>query len=40
LSLTSIIQLGGMEAIACISLVISFVYGGHLVSQGYLPQAG
>lgn len=36
LSLVSMIQLAGMEIIGCISIIISFVMGGKLVSDGVI----
>ena len=36
LSLTSLVQLAGMEVIGCISIVVSFLFGGQMVAAGTL----
>ena len=36
LSLTSIVQLAGMEIVGCISIVVSFLFGGQMVAAGTL----
>lgn len=36
LSLTNIVQLAGMEVVGCISIVVSFLFGGQMVASGAL----